>query len=184
MNQNHHTLVAECKAQNSSAQLALYRMFYKGVYNTCFRILERQDEAEDAMQESFIKAFDRIDSLADSVSLEAWLKRIAVNTSIDALRKKKLNLQEMNDNIDVEEDEVDNFYEIQLKVEAIKKGIELLPQGFRLVVTLHLLEGFDYEEIAEILKVKESTVRSQYVRGKKRLLELMAKNKENSKWIS
>lgn len=169
----HNTLIESCKKQNPKAQMEVYRIFYRSVYNTCFRILRRQDEAEDAMQDSFIKVFEKINTYPSGTPFEAWVKRIAINTAIDALRKKKVLTLELNEQIAITDDDVDDFNETLLKVEAIKRGIELLPEGFRLVLTLHLIEGYEYDEIAEILNISNSTVRSQYIRGKKRLLEIL-----------
>lgn len=173
MERSYNTLIEDCKKQSHKAQMEVYRLFYRGVYNACFRILRRQDEAEDAMQDSFIKVFEKIELYNNSMSFEAWIKRIAINTSIDALRKKKVTIVELDERISITEDDFEDFNEKMLKVEAIKRGIDMLSEGFRLVLTLHLIEGYDYDEIAEILNISNSTVRSQYIRGKKRLLEML-----------
>ncbi|MDR0661149.1 MAG: RNA polymerase sigma factor [Prevotellaceae bacterium] len=174
MEVNLDALIENCKKQDSKARMEVYQLFYGSVYNTCFRILRRQDEAEDAMQDSFIKVFEKIDTYNSSVSFRAWLKRIAINTAIDMLRKKKVVFLELDERTSVaEEEDVDNFHDNMLKVESIKKRIETLSEGYRLVLTLHLIEGYDYDEVAEILKISNSTVRSQYIRGKKRLLEIL-----------
>lgn len=177
MDINQNTLIESCKRQDRKAQMEVYRLYYRSIYNTCFRILRRQDEAEDAMQDSFIKVFDKIEAYSDSTPFEAWIKRIAINTSIDALRKKKVNVVELDERTPITEDDVDDFNEKMLKVEAIKKGIDALPEGYRIILTLHLIEGYDYEEIAEILNISNSTARSQYTRGKKRLLEILTAKK-------
>ena len=174
----HNTLIESCKKQSSKAQMEVYRIFYRSIYNTCYRILRRQDDAEDAMQDSFIKVFEKIESYSSGTPFEAWIKRIAINTSIDMLRKKRLATIELDERITVVDDDVDDFNETMLKVDAIKRGIELLPEGYRLVLTLHLIEGYEYDEIAEVLNIANSTVRSQYIRGKKRLLEILTTNKE------
>lgn len=173
MNVTHNVLIERCKKQNPKAQMEVYRLFYRSLYNTCFRILRRQDEAEDAMQDSFIKVFEKICTYNESTPFEAWAKRIAINTAIDALRKKKVAMLELDERVAVAEDDIDELNENMLKVEAIKKGIDSLSEGYRLVLTLHLIEGYDYDEIAEILNISNSTVRSQYIRGKKRLLEML-----------
>lgn len=169
----HNTLIESCKKQSPKAQMEVYRIFYRSVYNSCFRILRRQDDAEDAMQDSFIKVFEKINTYQRGTPFEAWIKRIAINTAIDALRKKKMITLELDERITVVDDDFDDFNETLLKVEAIKRGIEVLPEGYRLVLTLHLIEGYEYDEIAEILNISNSTVRSQYIRGKKRLLEIL-----------
>ncbi len=176
MAENYQLVIDGCKKQREQSQLEFYKLFYKAVYNSCFRILRRQEEAEEAMQDTFIKAFDNISSLNIGTHPEPWLKRIAINTSIDRLRKKKQVLLELNSNTEIEEEETESYDDKLLKVEAIKKGIELLPQGFRLVLGLHLIEEYSFEEVAKTLQISASTVRSQYVRGRARLREMLISN--------
>lgn len=144
------------------------------MYNTAYRILNNTAEAEDIIQESFLKAFQKIDSFLGDVSFGAWLKKIVVNASLDEIRKKKFDLESI-ENIDVldiynEDDEVKDFsYEI-IKV---RNAIMLLPEGYRIVLSLYLLEGYDHDEIAEIVGISASTSRSQLARAKKKLIGLL-----------
>lgn len=173
-----HQIIEGCIRGEEKAQLALYRLHYKSVYNSCLRILKHSAEAEDTMQEVFIKAFATIGKLTNTTIVAQWLKRIAINMSIDVLRKKKLQLVELDYKLDVEEDAEEDYSEVMLKVESIKSGISQLSEGCRLVLTLNLLEGYDYEEIAGILSISESAVRSQYARGRKQLLKQLDDKKE------
>ena len=165
-------LIEDCKRNDNKAQVQFYKLYYKLIYNCCYRILMNAMDAEDAMQESFIKAFNKLDAIGDA-PLEAWLRRIAINTSIDKLKRKTLLQIELDERVSIVEDEPYNEDEIVWKVEQVKKAINQLGDGHRLIITLHLLEGMDYEEIAEILNIREGTARSQFARAKQKLVELL-----------
>lgn len=170
-------IVELCKKGDHKAQMKMYSVFYKRIYNTCYRILRDSFEAEDTMQESFLKAFSKLDQYADSIPLEAWLVRIAINTSIDKLRKKELDIITLNENIaydNIAETDDDLDWElIQNKVEQVKTAIEKLPESSRLIINLYLIEGYDHEEIAEILNIAPGTARIQYMRAKQKLVALI-----------
>lgn len=171
-----NSIVEQCKTGGRRAQMQLYSTFYRRVYNTCFRILHNSDEAEEAMQESFLKAFSGLDSYNNTVPFEAWLIRIAINTSIDRLRKKDLDTIRLNEDIkyNIADTDSDEEWEaIIKKVEHVKAAIEKLPDASRLIVSLYLIEGYDHEEIAEILNITPGNSRVQYMRAKQKLLELV-----------
>jgi RNA polymerase sigma-70 factor (ECF subfamily) len=176
-------IVKECIRGNRQAQIQLYKTFYKKIYNSCFRILRDRCDAEDAMQESFIKAFSNIDKYNSETSLEAWILRIAINTAIDRLRKNKIEFINYNEAVlsnridDSDEDEEERQLVME-KAEQIKTAIEQLPDAARLVVTLYLIEGYDHEEIADILKIRPGNVRIQYMRAKQKLIEIIKQNKK------
>ncbi|MDR1896374.1 MAG: RNA polymerase sigma factor [Prevotellaceae bacterium] len=170
-------VIEGCRYRNRKAQMQLYDLFYKMVYNCCHRILLQSTEAEDAMQETFIKAFNKIDTI-NGAPPEAWLKRIAINTSIDMLKHKHTLAIELSDNLEYlcggsATEELEDEEEIALKVEQVKKAIAQLPDIHRIILTLHLLEGYDYCEIAEILNIKESSARTQFTRARQKLIELL-----------
>lgn len=169
-------IIEQCRKGTHMAQMHLYTTFYKRVYNACYRVLYDSLEAEDAMQESFLKAFASIGSYSDSTPFEAWLVRIAINTSIDKLRKKELDVVSLNENIysqATDENDEEDWERIMNKVSQVKAAIEKLPESGRLIINLYLIEGYDHEEIAEILNVAPGTVRIQYMRAKQKLLQLM-----------
>lgn len=169
-------IIEQCKKGERKAQMQMYSTFYKRVYNACYRVLRDQAEAEDAMQESFLKAFSSLNIYSHSVPFEAWLVRIAINTSIDKLRKKDLEVINLNENIYYEvPDTNDNeeWEEILHKVDKVKKAIEKLPESSRLIINLYLIEGYDHEEIADILNIAPGTARIQYMRAKQKLIELI-----------
>lgn len=158
------------------AQMQIYSTFYKRVYNACYRVLYDSLEAEDAMQESFLKAFSSLDNYKNSVPFEAWLVRIGINTSIDKLRKRNLETVDFNENINydmVDSDDSEEWEQILDRVEQVKTAITKLPESSRLIVNLYLIEGYDHEEISEILNIAPGTVRIQYMRAKQKLLELV-----------
>ncbi len=174
----HEKLIKACKKGDRKAQFELYKQYSRAMYNTSFRILKDSAEAEDAMQDGFLKAFQNIETYSGTVSFGAWLKKIVVNTSLDALRKRKVefeDISELNLKIPEEETSVDDE-ELNLKVEKVKEAMLLLPDGYRVVLSLYLLEGYDHDEIAEIMNVSASTSRSQLARARKKLLELLESN--------
>ena len=167
-------IIDGCRQGDKNAQFRLYKLYYRSMYNTSLRILKDTAEAEDIMQEAFLTAFEKIDTYEGKVSFGSWLKRIVINKSLDAIRKRKIKVTELNEetNIFTEENETDES-EIQYKVDAIKKAMEKLPDGYRIVLSMYLFEGYDHDEIAGILGISNSTSRSQYTRAKKYLLKLL-----------
>jgi RNA polymerase sigma factor (sigma-70 family) len=169
----HDELVERCKKGDTRAFSTIYQKYAKAMYNTSLRIVNHTGDAEDVVQEAFTDAFRSLEDFSYKSTFGAWLKRIVINKSINQLRKRKMDL------IDIDKTNVGNLQEedgpdelgIQLKVEDIKKAVGLLPNGYRTVLTLYLFEGYDQEEIAEILQVSHATVRTQYMRAKKKLLQ-------------
>jgi RNA polymerase sigma factor (sigma-70 family) len=168
-------LVEQCKQGFVPGYEQLYRKYAKAMYNTSLRIVNNSDDAEDVLQEAFTDAFRSLSDFNYRSTFGAWLKRIVINKSINILRKRKFDIVDI-DHPDVyvkaEDDGVDEE-EIALKVNAVKNSIKLLPDGYRAVISLYLLEGYDHEEIAEILGISHNTVRTQYVRAKQKLLFLL-----------
>ncbi len=176
----HDYLIERCKSGDSIAQEEIYRRYAKNMYNTAYRILGHQAEAEDVLQESFLEVFTKITDWRGDSTFGAWLKRIVVNRSISLLRKRRIELIESEEveNIADEHNDFD-FDNINAQLVAwIKKGIELLPQGYRLVLSLYLLEGYDHVEISEILNISESTSKTQYARAKEKLKIMLINQKE------
>jgi RNA polymerase sigma-70 factor (ECF subfamily) len=136
------------------------------------------DEAADVLQESFISAFNNLGSYKGTASFGAWLKKIVVNKSINHIRSKKMDLVSLDDVEPVTEVEEDDR-DLYLDIERIKSGIELLPDGYRVVFSLYLLEGYDHKEIGQILGISESTSKSQYNRAKAKLRTLVSTQNNN-----
>ena len=167
-------MIEACKQGERKAQTELYSLYAKAMFNVAYRILNSVHEAEDAMQEAFIKAFDKLDTYSGTVSFGAWLKKIVVNTSLDVLRKRKEFFEDIEQHPDfVEEDTGNNENEIIFEAKKIKEAIMKLPTGYRIILSLYLLDGYDHDEISGILNISASTSRSQLARAKKKLIELL-----------
>lgn len=168
-------LVERCKLGDSQSYSTIYQQYAKAMYNTSLRIVNNRADAEDVLQEAFVDAFRSLNEFHYRSTFGAWLKRIVINKSINVLRKRRMDL------VDIDEtglhllpqDEPIDENEIQLKVEEVKTAIRRLPDGYRSVITLYLLEGYDHEEISEILGISHNTVRTQYVRAKQKLLHIL-----------
>jgi len=169
----HQELIDGCINGDQKAQFQIYKLYYKAMYNTSLRIVNDTMEAEDIMQESFLSAFEKIDTYSGTVSFGAWLKKIVVNRSLDALSKKKAVFEDIESHVGIRDDSSDESIrneEIDVKVEEVKDAIEKLPDGYRIILSLYLLEGYDHDEIAEILSINSSTSRSQLSRAKQKLI--------------
>lgn len=144
------------------------------MYNVCLRILNDRDEAEDVLQESFISAFKNIGKYEGRSTFGAWLKRIVINNALNHIKSKKLLFENIDGTHDqVEEANERDEEEMDLKVWKIKSALSELSDGFRSVLTLYLFEGYDHKEIGTILDITESTSKTQYLRAKRKLLEIM-----------
>ena len=170
---NIEQLVELCKSNNQSAQLEVYNRYYKAMYNASLRIVKNSFEAEDIMQDSFLLAFTKLDSLKDAKIFGSWLKRIVINNSIYHYKKNsKYNNVPLDTIIYKIEDSVEgiNSEDItSLKANQVLKTMKTLKDNYQLCLTLHLIEGFDYEEISEILKISQVNCRTMISRAKESL---------------
>ncbi|WP_020607549.1 RNA polymerase sigma factor [Spirosoma spitsbergense] len=181
----HADLVKRCQQGERRAQYDLYQHYVKAMYNICLRILNHEAEAEDVLQEAFMDAFGHIASFRGQSTFGAWLKQIVVNRAINQLRSRRLEFIDLDsyrpgegegdltDRLDVADVEPFDEQAVTLEVERVKRAMQLLPEGYRVVLSLYLFEGYDHEEIGNVLGISETTSRTQYLRGKKRLLELL-----------
>jgi len=168
----HGSLVNECRTGNRKAQFELYKLYGNAMYNVALRIVNDDAEAEDVLQEAFLDAFNRIADFRQETTFGLWLKQIVINRAINYLRKRKAEFVNL-DEVEVADEELSDEESISFKVEAIKAAVNELPDGYRVVLTLYLFEGYDHEEIAHILKITENTSRSQYMRAKRKLNSLL-----------
>jgi len=174
----HQDLLDGCKLGDQKAQFHIYKLYYKAMYNTSLRIVNDTMEAEDIMQESFLSAFEKIETYSGTVSFGAWLKKIVINRSLDALGKRKAVFEDIESHAglrDESSDDMIKYEELDVKVEEVKEAIERLPDGYRVILSLYLLEGYDHDEIAEILSISSSTSRSQLSRAKQKLISELRK---------
>jgi len=174
--QNEHidTLLKSCIQGKQSAQLEVYNRYYKAMYNTAFRIVKHSAEAEDVMQESFLNAFTKLHTFKGEVAFGAWLKRIVINNSIHHYKKQQkriaVDLDEImykvedNDEVDLNQD---GFTE--LKAQKVMETMKSLKDNYRVSLTLHLIEGYDYEEISEIMNISYANCRTTISRAKESL---------------
>lgn len=169
-------IIEKCKQNNRIAQLQLYNQYCDGMFAVAMRFVKDSMEAEDIVQEAFIKAFTKLHQYKAEVTFGAWLKRIVVNKSIDLLKSKK---QHMLDLDEVHLKVVDSSYEDEwlvddiITLEDVKEAINKLPEKYQYVVMLYLIEGYDHQEIAEILNITEVASRTQLSRGKAQLKEIL-----------
>lgn len=168
----HKEIIEACKKGNESARYQLYQLYAKAMYNVSYRMMNNREEAEDMLQEAFTQAFMKLDSYRYESSFGSWLKRIVVNTCINAINKRKVDLtycEEIYSDDVSEEEEAEPVYTVQI----VTRAIEQLPEGSRMVLSLYLLEGYDHGEIAQIMGITESTSKSQYMRAKRKVAELL-----------
>ncbi len=177
----HQDIINACKTGDRNAQFRIYKLYYKAMYNTSLRIVNDTMEAEDIMQEGFLQAFQRIHSYTGVGSFGSWLKRIMINKSLDAIRKRK-NLVSMEDETleipDIHEENREE--EIRLKVAEVKEAINELPEEYRVIINLFLLEGYHHEEISEILHITNNLSRTRFVRAKQKVLKILKEKKLRS----
>lgn len=175
----HQALIDLCKRGDSKAQFEIYKLYYRAMFNVCLRIVGDATEAEDIMQESFFKAFDKINTYRNEVSFGSWLKRIVVNSSLDFLKKRKLEVMPIDEVYGLKDEGAESNEDFTPEsVELLKRAIEQLSDGFKLVVNLVLIEGYTHDEVAEMLGITASTSRSQLARAKQRLLEILKKQRK------
>lgn len=171
-------LVEQCIKGDKTAYRLLYERYARAMYNTALRITNNTADAEDILQESFTDAFMQISSFRQQSTFGAWVKQIVVFKSIGLIKKRRMTLVELEpEKLDFSQDEEMSEEEIDYNVNAIKTALQSLPDGYRAVLSLYLLEGYDQEEIADIMQLAPSTVRTQYIRGKQKLIGLLKKQK-------
>ena len=171
----HAELIERCKLGDRDAHYQLYRLYSRAMYNVAYRIIGREEDAEDALQEAFISGFRNLESYRGDAAFGAWIKRIVVNKAINIAKKRRFESIPDDDRWDVAEADDNAEYKGELTVDRVKHAISRLPDGYRSVLTLYLLEGYDHQEIAEIMEISESTSKSQLNRAKAKLRELLTK---------
>ena len=177
---NTDQLLQLCKAGNQNAQLEIYNRYYKAMYNTAIRIVKDSFEAEDVMQESFLNAFMKLDTFKGEVTFGAWLKRIVINKSIYHYRKQQKNnevpMEDVMYKVEGNDGVVLDHEFTSVKVQKVLETMKMLKDNYRISLTLHLIEGYDYEEISEIMEISYANCRTIISRAKdsirKKLIEV------------
>jgi len=177
----HQDLIDACKKGDRNAQFKIYKLYYKAMYNTSLRIVNDTMEAEDVMQEAFLQAFQRIHSYTGVGSFGSWLKRIVTNKSLDAIRKRKNIISIEDEKLDFPEiTEENREEEIELQVAGVKDAISELPEEYRIIITLFLIERYSHEEISEMLDITNNLSRTRLVRAKQKVLKILKEKKLKS----
>lgn len=164
-----HALIEECKKGKQKAQLELYKLYYKAMFNAALRILNNEADAEDVMQDAFIDAFTRIENYREEGSFGGWLKKIVINNALDLIRKQKPTT-EINESVIGLTDDEEECVENDCRLEEIKEALKLIKDDYRIILVLYLFEGYDYEEIGSILDISYSLARTRYSRARQSLL--------------
>lgn len=166
-----------CLNNIASAQEALYSRFSPRMLGVCYRFARNREDAEDMLQEGFIKVFSQIAQFRNQGALEGWIRRIIVHTCINILKKNKKFTDSVDliyaNSIHLNENNIPSLLEAKQVVEAVR----LLPLGYKTVLNLYAIEGFSHKEIAQMLDIEESTSRSQYTRAKAMLEDILMKKK-------
>jgi RNA polymerase sigma factor (sigma-70 family) len=173
-------LIHRCKKNERAAMAELFSILAPKLKGVCYRYTGNAFDAEDLMQETFITIFTKMGSYKEEGSFEGWARRIAVNTSLNWLKKNKviLQMQALSTKHDAEDKE-DDDYIVDLHAEELMQHIAKLPDGYRTILNLFAIEGYSHKEIGEQLGINESTSRSQYTRAKKALQHMFMKEKRS-----
>ncbi|SRX53934.1 RNA polymerase sigma factor [Aequorivita sp. CIP111184] len=165
-------LIEQCKQSNRKAQMALYGKYCDGMFVIAQRYLKDTAAAEDAMQEAFIKAFQKLSQFKGDVTFGAWLKRIVINTCLDTIKARKLETESINEEV-LTIVEMDDNWSItdETTISEVLTAIDELPENYKITVKLFLIEGYDHQEISEILQISENASRTYLHRGKTKLKE-------------
>ena len=168
----HQELVEKSKLGDRNSQFQLYEQYVDAMYNVSMRMLCSKEDAEDTVQDSFVEAFKNLGNFRYESTFGSWLKRIVINKSINHLKLKRIPLVPIVDHeYHLTEEPLENVADVD--IEKVKRGITKLPPGYQQIIHLYLIEGYDHEEIGEVLEISQSTSKSQYHRAKKKLLEII-----------
>ncbi len=164
-------LIKNCLKGKPSAQKKLYDLYAPKLMAVCYRYANNHSEAQDMLQDGFVKIFEKLDKYSGLGSFEGWMRRIVVNTALDSIRKNKKRL--FHSDIDEVEFQLprNDFIEERLCAEDLMKVLHSIPIGYRTVFNLYAIEGYSHKEIAEQLSINVSTSKSQYSRAKALLRE-------------
>jgi len=167
----HSSLIEKSKQGDQTAQQALYELYIDAMYNTCKRMVGKKEDAEEILQDAFVKAFSNLNSFRYESTFGAWLKRIVVNQSINFLNKRNIPFSPLEKE-EYRLAEPESFNQ-KPDISLVKKAITQLSDGYRRIISLYLFEGYDHQEISEITGLSVSTSKSQYHRAKKQLVKII-----------
>jgi len=173
-----HIFLEKLRQKDMLACKQLYLQYADAMYNVCVRILQQQADAEDALQEAFIKIFNNIHQYRNESSIGSWMKQIVTNTCLSALKKQKIAFDELKDDTSESDSESESDNGNDYSVDDIKKATEELPPGYRVVFNLFMLEDYSHKQIAEMLEISESTAKTQLFKAKRKMKEILLRKKE------
>ena len=172
-------LIKQCQKKSSKAFDELYKTYSSLIYGICLRYTKDKPEAEDLMQECFIKLLNKIEDYEFKGSFEGWLRRLTVNNAINYIRsKRKTFLSEDVSEYEIQNGELGSDIISEMSAKEIISVINKLPDGYRMVFNLHVIEGYKHTEIAELLEISDITCRTQYKKAREALMVLLKKNNE------
>lgn len=169
----HKELIEKSKLGDRKMQYKLYSLYVDAMFNVSIRIVKIKEDAEDIIQDSFTDAFRHLETFKYQSTFGSWLKRIVVNKSINYLKVKRIPLTAIEEH-DYWISEPEEVEDNPLDISKIKDAINKLPHGYQTIINLYLIEGYDHNEIGDILEISVSTSKSQYHRAKKKLIELIS----------
>lgn len=173
MKDPHLPLVHRCQAGDRQAEFELYRRYRKAMQHIAWKIVRDDVEAEDIVQEAFIKAFRALHRFQEACTFGAWLKRITINTALNHVKQRQLELVPLEEHPVTEAEDKPQREEYPWSYQEIHRAVNQLPDGYRKVLRLYLFEGFDHAEIGDILSISEATSKSQFCRAKRKLRQLL-----------
>ncbi len=168
----HKEFIEKSKLGDRNSQYKLYELYVDAMYNISMRMVGVKEDAEDVVQDSFVDAFKKLHFFKYESTFGAWLKRIVINKSINHLKLKRITFSPLENHEYNLKEEATEFKE-KIDLDKVKLGIDQLPNGYKQIICLYLLEGYDHNEIGEILNISVSTSKSQYHRAKKKLIEII-----------
>jgi RNA polymerase sigma factor (sigma-70 family) len=168
-------IIERCKSGDRKSFHELYNLYSRSMFNVSLRILNNAQEAEEVLQDSFLKAFGNIRGYDGRFAFGAWFKRIVINGSLDVLKRRRVKFLPLEGS-DFAQEEPDREEEPDYDVEAIRRGMSELPDGYRTVLSLFVFEDYSHREIASLLGISEGTSKSQYNRARKKLVGILKQN--------
>jgi RNA polymerase sigma-70 factor (ECF subfamily) len=170
------TLIIECVNGNARAQRLLFDKFAHKMFSVCLRYAKNEEQAEDVLQDGFVKVFGKLKDFKREGSLEGWIRRIMVNTALDQIRKNNKQLGDTNIDDVGYKIENNDFIVERMMAEDLMKMVQAMPDGYKVVFNMFAIEGYSHGEIAETLGISENTSKSQYSRARAYLRERLEKN--------
>jgi len=180
----HHLLIAQCKKGQQKAQMQLYKLYYHAMFNSSLRLVKSKADAEDIMQDSFLDAFNKIQQYSEEGSFGGWLKRIVINNTLDFIKKQKTHYT-FQENLEIVETANDNdIFDVEIKLKDVKSALGNINENYRIIISLYLFEGYDHEEICDILNISYNLSRTRYSRARKKLIEeiTLIQEERSTKW--